>query len=279
MSMLQFIETLGQELSNGDLQLPSFPDAVLNIRKLLSDPNTTISKVAQAVRSEPVFAARLFKMANSVLLRRSDTPLTDLHTVIARLGFDMIRNLAIALATRQIMTSKKYGGLRDDLHRIWERSVQSAAIAYVLARDSRCADPDDALLAGLLHDIGVFYILSRTADYPELFEDRDAIDVAISDWHAAIGHAILEAWDFPARIAQAVNEHENRDRVHESEHPDLTDVLIVASALAHRHNAAHQDPALGDIPAFARFNISTETSIARLNESKDEIQALIIALH
>ena len=135
-AVLQFVERLGIELSTGALDLPSFPEAVMRIQHVLTDRDATIAQVAEVVQAEPVFLAKLFRMANSVMLRRGIDPLTDLKGVIGRLGFDMIKNLAVALATRQLMNAKKYGALHAELRQLWEHSVETAAIAFVLARGS-----------------------------------------------------------------------------------------------------------------------------------------------
>ena len=88
------------------------------------------------------------------------------------------------------------------------------------------------MLAGVIHDIGAFYILSRMGAHPELFDDRDSVGEIVDDWHTAIGHAILEEWGFPQAVTDAVDEHESVERTHVGR-ADLTDVVMVANLLAH----------------------------------------------
>ena len=273
----QFVEQLGVELSNGTLHLPSFPDAVIRIRQVLSDPHATTNLVAQAVQSEPVFTAKLFRMANSVMLRRGDEPVTDLRAVINRLGFDMVRNLAMALATRQIMDAKKFVALGDEMRDLWEHSVETAAIAYFLAQDSRCVDPEDAVLAGLIHDIGVFYIYARMSDYPSLFENKDAIADIIADWHTGIGRAILEDWDFPSAVVEAVDDHEALDRIRYGP-ADLTDVITVANILAHWEKPTQKPFDLDGLPGLDRLELTVESAVEKLNVSRHEVESIKGAL-
>jgi putative nucleotidyltransferase with HDIG domain len=275
--VFQFVERLATELSNGTLHLPSFPDAVIRIRQVLNDPHATTHLVAQVVQSEPVFTAKLFRMANSVMLQRGSEPVTDLKAVINRVGFGTLRNLAVALATRQIMNAKKYRALRDELRDLWEHSVETAAIAYLLARDSGCVDPDDAVLAGLIHDIGIFYIYSRIGDYPALFEDREAVARIIPDWHTSIGRAILEAWDFPSDLVEAVDEHETLDRTHVG-HADLTDVITVANLLSHWQKPTEKPVAFDGLPALERLKLTAESAVEKLNESRREVESIKGAL-
>ena len=271
--VMQFVEQLGKELTTGTLHLPSFPDAVVRIRQVLSDPHATTKLVAQAVQGEPVFTAKLFRMANSVMLQRGGDPVTDLSAVINRVGFDTLKNLAVALATRQIMNTKKYSALREQLRALWEHSVETAAIAYVLARDSQCVDPDDAVLAGLIHDIGTFYIYARMNDFPELFNDIDEVAEIIPDWHTGIGHAILEDWDFPASLVEAVDEHETVDRSHVGQ-ADLIDVIATANLLAHAQKPTEKSVDLDSVPALERLKLTAEMAIEKLNESRAEVESI-----
>ena len=276
--VLQFVEQLGRELTTGTLQLPSFPDAVVRIRQVLADPHATSKRVAQAVQGEPVFTAKLFRMANSVMLKRGTEPVTDLSAVINRIGFDALKNLAVALATRQIMHAKKYGALKDELRVLWEHSVEAAAIAFILARDSQCVDPDDAVLAGLIHDIGSFYIYSRVNEYPELFDNKDAITEIIADWHTGIGHAILDDWDFPPKLVDAIDEHEVVDREHVGQ-ADLTDVIMAANLLAHRDKPTQKSIDFDSVPAFDRLHLTGETAMEKLEESRSEVESIKSALN
>ena len=275
--ILQFVEQLGVELSKGTLNLPSFPDAVICIRNVLSDRNATTARVAQVVQAEPVFTAKLFRMANSVMLKRGEDPVTDLKAVINRIGFVQIKNISVALATRQMMNSKQYQGITPVLRELWEHSIETAAIAFVLARDSGCVSPDDALLAGLIHDIGVYYIYSRMSAHPGLFENHSAVADVVLDWHTGIGHAILEDWDFPAAVVEAVDEHESHDRTHVG-HADLTDVVTVANLLAHWGLPTQKTVNLADLPALERLNLTPESALQKISDSHADIDAAKQAL-
>ena len=69
-------------------------------------------------------------------------------------------------------------------------------------------NPDEALFAGLVHDIGYFYLLSRTPRYPELEGHPEALDAILREWHPAIGQAVLHSFRLPEAIVEAVGEHE-----------------------------------------------------------------------
>jgi putative nucleotidyltransferase with HDIG domain len=236
-----------------------------------------VEKVAEVIQTEPIFTAKLFRIANSVMLKRGTEPLSDLKVIINRLGFDMIKNLSIALATRQMMNSKAYDALKPELRDLWEHSVKTAAIAYVLARDSKFASPDDALLAGLLHDIGAFYIYSRISSHPELLENRDSFKQILEDWHTGIGQAILQEWGFRAAIVVAVDEHETLETEH-ALRATLTDVIAVANLLARWGTADAKPVDLADVDALARLKLTPQSALESLEAMRGDIESIKSAL-
>ncbi|MGR8920769.1 MAG: HDOD domain-containing protein [Gammaproteobacteria bacterium] len=276
-AVFAFVETLGRELADGSLSLPSFPEAVLQIQRVLNDPNAGTAAVARAVQTEPVFTAKLFRMANSVMMRRGGEALSDLGSVINRIGFGTVKHLAVALATRQILQSKKYRRIEAPLRELWDHCVTTAAIAFVLARETGSLAAEDALLAGLIHDIGVFYIYSRIETNPALFDDPESFEAIVQDWHTGVGRAILEEWNFPAALVEAVDEHESHDRDHVGL-PDLTDVLIVANLLAHWGTPAERPVELAQVPALARLGLTPELALGTLERSRADVAAIKAAL-
>ena len=80
-----FIRSLAGELSGGHVDLPSFPEIALQVRRILSDPNTRVEQIVRVVGSEPALAARLLRIANSAAINRSGKSVTDLRTAIARI--------------------------------------------------------------------------------------------------------------------------------------------------------------------------------------------------
>ena len=87
-----FIRSLAAELSGGHVDLPSFPEIALQVRRILSDPNTRVEQIVRVVGSEPALAARLLRIANSAAINRSGRSVTDLRTAIARIGHNMVRS-------------------------------------------------------------------------------------------------------------------------------------------------------------------------------------------
>lgn len=279
----EFVKSLSEELSQGTIELPAFPDIALRIKNALEDPDVSATQVAKVVGSDPVFSARLLKAANSVVLSGVGKPITDIPTAVARIGFRMAHNIAVAIAVNQLMNAGVGGQLEADFKKLWRHSVNVAAYSFVIAKKMTKINPDKALLGGLMHDIGKIYILSRTAsDFPELCDDPAALNTALRGWHTGVGSAILQNWDFDEELVMVADEHELYDR-EVLGRADLTDVVLAANLFAHvaEQKLSPDDPAEQHwvaIGSFKRLNID-EASIAVIkDESREEVNSIIAAL-
>lgn len=269
-----FIADLTQRLSTDDLQLPSLPEVALRIRNALADGTVSAEEVVHLVGSEPVLAARLLQAANSKLFYRGDQPISDLSTAVSRLGYRMVRNVSISLAAQQVFIGYTVRGLRPYLERIWKHSIRVAEIAHRLAEQDPSIDPDEAFLAGLLHDIGKLYILMRVEDYPQLFESESEFQNVITELAPDIGCAILKAWGISDELTDAVRNHETCDL--ESIDPScLTAIVAVANFLA---NTLESEPLDGDffedLPAFNLLGLDTTTLAWVICSSEEETRTL-----
>ena len=273
-----FIQSLAGELSAGKVDLPSFPEIAVRVRRILSDPNSSVDQVVRVVGSEPALSARLMRIANSASLNRSGKAVTDLRTAINRIGHNMVRSASISFAMAQIRKSNKLAGLEDQLKQLWNESTSVAALSFVLARSCTRVNPDEALLVGMMHGIGKLYVLTRAVSHPELFTSGGMIEQIVGEWHASIGKAILENWEFPETMAQAVGEQEELAR-HEPEQADLSDVLAVAILMS-RYAASEPDvvQALDGLPSSLRLGLNEKRIVSVMRDSALEVKALGTAL-
>lgn len=272
-----FIRSLAEELSGGHVDLPSFPEIAMQVRRILSDPNTRVEQIVRVVGSEPALAARLLRIANSAAINRSGKNVTDLRTAIARIGHNTVRSASISFSMNQIRKANKLASLAPHLNDLWERSTYVAAYAFVLARTCTRVNPDEAMLTGMMHGIGKLYILTRAIDHPELFASEDILKDIIDDWYPSIGKAILENWKFSETMARAVGQ-EDFSRT-ELESPDLTDVVGVAILMVgYGTDIAGLEQALQEQPAAKRLGMNQSKTLAVMQDSAAEVTALSQAL-
>ncbi len=274
-----FVKTLGQELSHQEFDIPPFPEIAIRIRDAMNNPNASIDMIARIIVADPVLTSRLIRMANSALLRRGTIEITDLKTALGRIGLELVRNTVVSTALDTTFKVLAGSILHDRIDAVRNHSTHVAALAYILARRlPGFENPDDAMLAGLLHDIGKFYILNRVQDFPELFEDPQQLDELLAGWHTGVGKAIVESWGFPASIAEAVDEHEALGRTHHRS-PDLVDIVLVANLIENTKDLpADAMPDFATIPACQRMRIHTESMLKILEEFDEDIRSMEQAL-
>ena len=274
----EFIRSLAGELSGGKVDLPSFPEIAVRVRRILSDPKSSIEQVVRVVGSEPALAARLLRISNSASLNRSGRTISDLRTAINRIGYNMVRSASISFAMLQIRKSNKLVGLEHYLEELWQRSTVVAAFAFVLARTCTAVNPDEAMLTGMMHAIGKLYVLTRATDHPELFADTSTLDAIIREWHPSIGKAILENWEFSEIMAQAVADQEDHERT-EPEKPDLSDIIATALLMAqYSADLPALEAALHGLPASGRLGLNEARTLDVIRDSAAEVTALSEAL-
>jgi HD-like signal output (HDOD) protein len=275
----EFIRTLAAELSAGKVDIPSFPEVAVRVRRVLADPKSSVEQVMRVVGSEPALAARLLRISNSASLNRSGRVVADLRTAINRIGYNMVRSASISFAMTQIRNANKLAGLEHYLNELWERSTLVAAFAYVLARSCSRVNPDEALLGGMMHGIGELYVLTRAAEHPELFVNGTSLNTIINDWHASIGKAILENWEFSDEMAAAVGDQHDLDRADASGEPDLSDVIAVALVLAsHSTEPDALGELLQELPAVQRLGLDEAKTDIVIRGCAEEVAALSSAL-
>ena len=91
-----------------------------------------------------------------------------LRTAVARVGLNTVRTATIAFGVKLLRAATELKEISGQLNELWQRNVQVASIAYVLARKRTQVNPDTALLTGLLHGVGRLYIMTRAVRHPAL---------------------------------------------------------------------------------------------------------------
>lgn len=273
-----FVQSLAAELSKGRIELPAFPDVVVRVRQVLADEFVSSKQVERVISVEPALAAKLMTTANSVAFNVAGPRILDLKTAITRIGLNMVRNVALAFAMQQMRNAPELAEFKEPLNELWNRSVQVAALSYVVARNHSPVNPDLALLAGLLHGVGRLYILTRSVDHRGLFADQPTYRRIVRDWHGPIAKAILENWDIGEAIVEAIGQYEDLRRQHIGP-TDLGDVLTVANLLA--TFAEHPDDIelnMQGVKAFNRMGLDQEDAERILAATEEEVASLRGAL-
>ncbi len=227
----QFVRQLAGNLKP-DLDLPAFPQVVRRLQMALISDETTIKDIVGIISSEPVLSARFMQMANSAAMNPSGSPVASLNNAVNRLGFNLVRTVSTAFALRQLSRDSSLGAIRPELEQVWKNSNEVAAICYAVGKQAFGRQPDEAMMAGLLHSIGRLYILLHAHQNDPTIREDPAFADTLETWQPVIGKAILEAWGLPQRICEAV---ENQDYLLGGGSAELEPLTRLLSAAKLRH--------------------------------------------
>ncbi|MES9962939.1 MAG: HDOD domain-containing protein [Candidatus Sedimenticola sp. 20ELBAFRAG] len=266
----EFEQKLQQAITDEKITLPTLPEVALRIRDAVDSENSSANEIADLVATDAALSARLLQVANSPLYRGRE-PIESIQTAITRLGITLVRSLVISLAMKQIFQATS-DVLDNRLRAAWQNSVQVAAISRVLSQVLPHLDPNQAMLAGLIHNIGTLPILMFSESYPELLEDEGQLDQLVESLSPGISSQILENWNFPEPLIHVARHNQELD-YDAGPSADYVDVVLVARLQT-------LDPELsehenwGDIPSFRKVGLEPEVEVISIEGAAEEIQGV-----
>ena len=273
----RILEDIARDLSGNEISFPTFLDVTFQIRGALKNPNLTVDQLSVLVGAEPLMSTKVIRLANSAALNSSGRTISDVKSAITRIGMEAVRTISFAVAMEQLLGSKKMAPFEWISKRLWEHTIHVAAMCRVLARKVAKINADEAMFAGLVHDIGVFYLLSRATNFPELIEDKVELYELLVQWHDNIGHALLSAMKLGEELLGAVLEHEVERPI--AAVKTLADVLFVANKLANLKTTWRNPESDGEDNLSALNGLFDAEAISTLlAESEEDVASLKAAL-
>lgn len=219
------------DINHNRLALPMLPEIALQTRQVMEHPESTAEDIAAVISTDAVISARLLQVANSPLYR-SGKAIDSVKYAVTRLGNTVVRNIVISLVLEQLYQTERDPWLDQHLRTLWQHSIRVATISHMLAHRYTQLSTDQALLAGLIHDIGAIPLYSKAATLPELKEDDAPLHQIIHKLHTLAGTAILDEWNFPQALIDVVAMHEHLDA--DNDDPiDYVDLVAIANAFDH----------------------------------------------
>jgi len=275
MNRCDILKKIAAELENGEVSFPTNAMLALKLQRALGNPDCHVDEAARLIRAEPLLSAKVVALANSSAFNASGRAITDVRTAISRLGFRTLRTLATSVVSRQLANA---GGERERAFsaKLWDHTTHVAALSYLIARKVTRLDPETAIFAGMVHEVGGFYMISRAADFPGLLDDD------FSAWNengeADLGRAVLKVLGVPEAIVEAI---EVCWQGFMSMPPcSLGDTLLLADSLSPVESPLRD---LDGVPregmaASIDMVIGKETLAEIMAESADDVNSLIAAL-
>jgi HD-like signal output (HDOD) protein len=275
----EILTKLAAGADEGEVIFPTTAEMALKVQRVLDDPDCSVEQLARLVQADPLLAARVVAVANSVVYNRSGRNVADIKSAVSRLGFKTLRVLAASVVVRQMEGMAKTPQHRELAIRLWERTAHVAALSNVIARRVTQQDPDTAFFAGIVHEVGGFYLIARAGEFPGLLEGDDGSLIAWAEGGAAeVGRAVLQRLGVPAAVMEAMEGL--WDGYMAIPPKSLSDTLLLASQLAPVESPLAQ--LAGDAREGTRIDLDVsldkEMLSGILKESAEDVASLIGAL-
>lgn len=208
------------------LELPTLPDMAIKVQNLIDDPNVSADKIVNLLSSDPAISMYIIKAANSAALSIA-SPVSNLRNAISRLGYRTLRSIVMNVTMTKLFQARS-PLVSKQMKVLWKHSREVAAISYVLAQQQRHLKPDQAMLAGLVHDIGALP-LYLFADRHHTHIDQTTLEELVLKFSSVIGTKLLQSWNFPDELIDVVAGHGNLQRTSNSNLANYVDVVTMAN--------------------------------------------------
>ena len=254
--------------------------SLLRLETHLRRGDTSARQLGRLIEGSPALAARVLRLSNSAFYSPSE-PVVGLSRAVVLLGDTVLRQLVLtSLITSRRATARTP---RQSLAaaRLMGDAVRSAVVCRALASATRLASPDDAFVAGLLHDLGHIYLLDddddRYAGYMlEASDYTDTLELELllcGTAHTDVGAVFAETWHLPASVSDVLQEH------HDPKPRTLAAIVWASDWLVRELNATNfTDPKLfaDRVDAgLAAVGLDRAAWLARVPAVRDEYAELL----
>jgi HD-like signal output (HDOD) protein len=199
--------------------IATLPEITMRIIELVEDPTSTAQDLHNIIANDPALCSRILKVVNSAFygLPRQ---IGSINRAVVLLGLNAVKNIAIAASLTKLFRGGELCP-RFSARDLWIHSIATAAASKLICDEMKLGLPDEAFLAGLIHDIGVMVEVQATRDklievFSQLPFDGDGVpqgdmrelerEICGAD-HCAFGAALCEAWKFPKSFAAVAGYH------------------------------------------------------------------------
>jgi len=239
-AMVENLSELSRAIIADINSLPQFPENVLLVQKLISDPTSDMSSIARQISMDPALTGDLLKIVNSAQYMLSKK-VENISEAVKMVGIKGIKNLLYSYGTQKVL-----GDETLDKKTLWEHSYKTAFYAYNLVKNFKndAALLDDVYVGGILHDMGKI-IFSNV--HPDLLNKIKTFsmernlpastfeDLSAGMNHAELGALIAEKWNFPPRLVAAIRYHHEPDGVPD-ELKNMVDAVYLANMFCEYEN-------------------------------------------
>ncbi|MGP1309967.1 MAG: HDOD domain-containing protein [Phycisphaerales bacterium] len=234
----KIVDNAIQEISH----IATLPEITLRIVELVEDPTSTAQDLHAVISNDPALCSRVLKVVNSAFYGLPGQ-VGSINRAIVLLGLNAVKNIAIAASLAKLFRGGEVNS-HFSARKLWAHSSATATAAKLIADKIRLGMPDEAFLAGLMHDIGVMvemqYDRHKLITVLEQLE-IDAAGVPTNDMleiegqvfnadHQDFGAGLCRKWKFPRSLALVTGYHHDPFALPEEERT-LALIVYVADRL------------------------------------------------
>lgn len=209
-----FNEAVVQSVIKEISHIATLPEVTMKIVQLVEDPDSTAQDLNHVITNDPALGARILKVVNSAFYGLPGQ-IGSINRAIVLLGLNAVKNIAIAASLSKLFRGGQIcPGF--DARELWTHSIAVASATRMLASKSGQGMPDEAFLAGLIHDLGIMVeIQARRPKFVEAFEKtqkegltlREAENAVFGAHHEHFGNALCKLWKFPENFCHVTGFH------------------------------------------------------------------------
>lgn len=275
--MTSLPEPIQQAIESG--RIPSPPQILLRLIHLADDDSTTIADLAALVGHDPGLATRLLTVANSPALRRGNE-LRSLDNCLASLGTRLVRSIATCLSIQNLF-ERQSGITQADLAAFWGHSLMVAELSRKIALSANCPHPEEAYLAGLLHDVGQLILLTALGEpYARTLAAQGDENTLIASeleqfgtHHGEVGTWLADRWNLDSSFADGI-------LFHHAARPDIDTAAMLPRVVWLAHAMAGKDGVTAEQAAlFATLCPGPTDPIVMLREAEQQTRRIAEALN
>lgn len=263
--------------------LPPMPVAVQKLLAVMNDENSSAEHVTQVLSSDPALAGKVLKLVNSSYYGMSGEVSTITRAVVV-LGFSGVRNVAMGFG--MVSAMRKLGA--SGLGAFWDHALAAGAGAQAIAEQMPGRrDPEEAFIAGLMHDIGHVVLATAAPDQWRAAQDAalaggDIIALeqeALGMSHATVGERLMRFWQLPDALQLAARWHHDIRTTAGREQP-LTTLVALGDLLACIHGGRFERPlAEADLGRLLRLHClemsHVRAALGRMDHKIAEMQVFL----
>jgi HD-like signal output (HDOD) protein len=205
------LDLVQERLAAGEVRLPVFNPVAAELTRLTSRDDFEVEEVTRLIARDQSVASQLLRVANSSFFAGLKKVAT-VREAIVRLGARKVSSL-VALVTQKGSYHSRHPVIAAHLQTLWRHAVGTALGGEWLAgKLGYRALAGEALLAGLLHDIGELVLLKVLEELSlrrelELNLAPEVILDVLQQLHAEQGARLLEGWNLPEPYVEVARHH------------------------------------------------------------------------